>query len=70
MYINVPIYKVGDKVLFKNKMGVIIRLGADEDFYTLYQIKVDDTISYAYDYDIISYKQYRDGKINNILNGL
>jgi len=55
MYTNVPIYKIGDKVLyFKNKIGTIINLGADEDFYTLYQIKTDDTISYVYDYDIIS----------------
>jgi len=68
MYRNVPIYKVGDKVLFKKKVGVIINLGADEDFYTLYQIKIDDSISYAYDDDIISYKRYRDDKINNILN--
>ena len=50
MYINVLIYKVGDKVLFKNKIGVKI-----------------DTDIYGY---IISYKQYRDLKINNILNGL
>jgi hypothetical protein len=70
MYINVPIFKKGDKVLFRNKVGVILNSGADEDFYTLYQIKVDDDISYAYDYDIVSYKQYRDGKINSILNEL
>lgn len=71
MYTNVPIYKIGDKVLyFKNKIGTIINLGADEDFYTLYQIKTDDSISYAYDNDIVSYKQYRYEKINNILNGV
>lgn len=71
MYTNVPIYKIGDKVLyFKNKIGTIINLGADEDFYTLYQIKTDDTISYVYDYDIISFKEYRASKINNILNGI
>lgn len=63
-------YIKGDKVLFKNKVGVIINLGADEDFYTLYQIKIDDSISYGYDNDVVSYKQYRDVKINNILNGV